>query len=70
METHEPMMTQKEVCDFLNISRQTLYKIRKRGLLKGSRVATSQGLRFKQSDVEAFFASRLEEGEEEDENGL
>ena len=48
------MMTQWEVMSFLQISRTTLYRLRKEGVIPTYKVG-KQGVRFKRSEVEEYL---------------
>jgi len=49
-----PLMTGKDVCRYLGISRRTLLRLMKRRELPAFRVG--RGLRFRRQDVEAWLA--------------
>ena len=46
--------TEREVLEYLNISRTTIYKLRKSGRLRAYRIGST--LRYADSDVENFLA--------------
>lgn len=49
----EKMMTQKDVMHFLQISRTTLHRLRKEGVIPTYKVG-KQGVRFKRSEIEGY----------------
>ncbi|MBI4437046.1 MAG: helix-turn-helix domain-containing protein [Candidatus Omnitrophica bacterium] len=53
LKLEEEVLTTEEVCKFLRISRQTLYKLIERGKIPGMKVG--QGYKFLKSDLISSF---------------
>jgi excisionase family DNA binding protein len=54
--------TEREVLEYLNISRTTIYKLRKSGRLRAYRIGST--LRYADSDVENFLADLAKSADE------
>lgn len=52
--THQGFKTEREVCEYLNISRTTAYKFRKSGRLRAYRFGSA--LRYADSDIQQFLS--------------
>lgn len=62
MEKHpiiKESLTTKEVCEMLEVSRATLYRARKEGILKPVRLG--RFLRFKRTEIDAFIEKLREQ---------
>lgn len=56
--TKQGFKTEREVLEYLNISRTTIYKLRKSGRLRAYRIGST--LRYADSDVENFLSALIE----------
>lgn len=58
---NEPLLTIKQVADFLNMSPKSVYRLAKKRLLPGVKVGASW--RFPQRELRAWLAAKLREKE-------
>jgi excisionase family DNA binding protein len=56
----DELMTVQEVIDYLKISRQTLFRLRKNGVIQTYKVG-ERGLRFKRSEIESYVKKEHKE---------
>ncbi len=55
----EKMLKTSEVAQMLGVSKQTIYRMVKKGVLKGYKINSKKTLRFKVSEVEQFINKSL-----------
>ena len=56
--TKQGFKTEREVLEYLNISRTTIYKLRKTGRLRAYRIGST--LRYADSDIETFLSELVQ----------
>lgn len=56
--TTQGFKTEREVLEYLNISRTTIYKLRKTGRLRAYRIGST--LRYADSDIETFLSELVQ----------
>lgn len=55
----EKMLNTNQVAQIIGVSKQTIYRMVRKGVLKGYKINSPKNLRFKQSEVEQFINESL-----------
>ncbi|SFR14966.1 helix-turn-helix domain-containing protein [Desulfoscipio geothermicus] len=55
----EKMLSTSEVAQILGVSKQTIYRMVRKGVLKGYKINSQKTLRFKQSEIKNFINNSL-----------